>query len=212
MNLFNIEPPQNTRITIHIKEEHTRKTFPNTTFTGVFQRGVFIADDRRHIRYGIQHLLEYNVQWSLIKYITAEEKAEKIYKIINNINIDEYTSQMNGIPRSYIIDCITKGLQEFALGKNTPLIVLYNITVNNSIRIIKELDKNIMLPPELISFEQDEAGEMGVKYYIETINANEAIFIQRADETDTGRVIDYIYLPDKTIIQLADYIRNHTKK
>jgi len=41
------------------------------------------------------------------------------------------------------------------------------------------------------------------------VNTAETVFISRGDGVD-GRAIDCIYVPDKTIIELADYIRSRT--
>jgi len=141
------------------------------------------------------------------EYISAEDKAKQILKEINK---DSPYTETRALSQEWIIACITKGLQEFALGKDGSLLIIYKVVLSTAKRTIKNLKKNKMLPPEQYSFEQDEVGEMGVKYYIESICFDSTVFITRADEEGNSRDLKHEHLPDKTIIELADYIRSHT--
>lgn len=161
--------------------------------------------DKIHTGTGVDYSIKLNTPDKVKVYISAEQKARQIFKAINN-------SEPNVVPHEWVLKCIANGLEEFALGEKSPLIFLYNLTVTTAKRRVKANKLNMLLPPELISFEQDEVGDMGVKYFIESIEHDNTVSIFRADGGEKSRTAKCEHLSDKTIIKLADYLHGHTKQ
>tara|TARA_R110000824_G_scaffold189012_5_gene370442 strand:- start:7066 stop:7485 length:420 start_codon:yes stop_codon:yes gene_type:complete len=136
------------------------------------------------------------------EYISAEEKAKQILKEINK---DSPYTETRELSQEWILACITKGLQEFALGKDGSLLIIYKVVLSTAKRRIKVTGACPIRPA--IMFEQDEVGQMGVEYTITILFPDGDVLVH----TDgVGSLMKHTHLPDKTIIELADYIRSRT--
>lgn len=138
------------------------------------------------------------------EYISAEEKAKQILKEINK---DSPYTETRELSQKWILACIAKGLQEFALGKDSPLMIIYKVVLSTAKRVLKENTEGMEIKPSIKFEEPDASGDI-IKYEIVSIDKSKQI--HTIDNYGVHDKFSWSITPDKTIIELADYIRSHT--